>query len=51
MCTYLLSEVNIGLVPGDAFGNDNCVRMSFACSEANILEGMRRLKVGLANLK
>lgn len=51
MCTYLLAEVNIGLVPGDAFGNDACVRMSFACSDANILEGVRRLKTGLMNLK
>lgn len=51
MCTYLLAEVNIGLVPGDAFGNDDCVRMSFACSDANILEGIRRLRTGLANLK
>jgi aspartate aminotransferase len=50
MCTYLLAEENIGLVPGDAFGNDNCARMSFACSEANILEGIKRLKQGLAKL-
>lgn len=50
MCTYLLAEENIGLVPGDAFGNDNCVRMSFACSERNIVEGLRRLKNGLEKL-
>jgi len=50
MCTYLLTEVNIGLVPGDAFGNDNCVRMSFACSDENITEGIRRLETGLAKL-
>jgi len=50
MCTYLLAEENIGLVPGDAFGNDNCVRMSFACSDKNILEGLKRLKNGLEKL-
>ncbi len=50
MCTYLLAEENIGLVPGDAFGNDNCVRMSFACSDANIIEGIKRLKNGLEKL-
>lgn len=50
MCTYLLAEENIGLVPGDAFGNDNCVRMSFACSDANIIEGIKRLKRGLEKL-
>jgi aspartate aminotransferase len=50
MCTYLLAEVNIGLVPGDAFGNDNCIRMSFACSEVNIDEGLKRLKEGLEKL-
>lgn len=50
MCTYLLAEENIGLVPGDAFGNDNCVRMSFACSDGNIIEGVKRLKRGLEKL-
>ena len=50
MCTYLLAEENIGLVPGDAFGNDNCVRMSFACSNENIIEGIKRLKRGLEKL-
>lgn len=50
MCTYLLAEENIGLVPGDAFGNDNCVRMSFACSDENIIEGIKRLKRGLEKL-
>ena len=43
-CSILLEELLIGLIPGSAFGNDNCVRMSFACSSSDIQEGINRLK-------
>lgn len=49
-CNYLLQEANVGLVPGVAFGNDNCVRMSYACSMADITEGLKRIKAGLEKL-
>ncbi|MCH7827165.1 MAG: pyridoxal phosphate-dependent aminotransferase [Bacteroidetes bacterium] len=49
-CNYLIKEANIGLVPGVAFGNDNCVRMSYAASMDNIKEGISRLKVSLSKL-
>lgn len=49
-CNYLLKEVNVGLVPGIAFGNDKCVRMSYACSMEEIKEGLSRIKTGLEKL-
>ena len=49
-CNYLINEANIGLVPGVAFGNDNCVRMSYAASMNDIKEGISRLKDSLLKL-
>ncbi|MCH8942477.1 MAG: pyridoxal phosphate-dependent aminotransferase [Bacteroidetes bacterium] len=49
-CNYLINEANIGLVPGVAFGNDNCVRMSYAASMDDIKEGISRLKDSLLKL-
>lgn len=49
-CNYLLKEVNVGLVPGIAFGNDKCVRMSYACSMDEIKEGLKRIKMGLEKI-
>ena len=49
-CNYLLNEANIGLVPGIAFGNDKCVRMSYASSLEDIKEGVQRLKKALTSL-
>ena len=41
---YLLSEANVATVTGDAFGNPNCIRFSYATSEALLTEAMRRIK-------
>lgn len=49
-CDYLLKEELVGLVPGIAFGNDKCVRMSYACSYEEIFEGITRIKRGLKKL-
>ena len=46
-CNYILSSQNVGLVPGIAFGNDNCVRMSYACSLEQIEDGIGRLHKAL----
>jgi aspartate aminotransferase len=43
--------VHLALVPGEAFGSDAHIRMSFACSEAHIDEGVRRLAEGLKSLR
>jgi aspartate aminotransferase len=41
---YLLSEANVATVTGDAFGNPNCIRFSYATSEDLLTEAMRRIK-------
>jgi aspartate aminotransferase len=46
-CNNILSGQNVGLVPGIAFGNDNCVRMSYACSLEQIEDGIGRLHKAL----
>ena len=42
-CDRLLAEAHVGAVPGDAFGDDACVRFSFATDDARIREGVRRI--------
>jgi aspartate aminotransferase len=41
-CNSLLERTGVALVPGAAFGDDRCVRLSFAAPETEILEGIRR---------
>lgn len=43
VCTWLLEEAEIALVPGVAFGDDRYVRMSYATSDELLEEGVRRL--------
>ncbi len=45
---YLLSEANVATVTGDAFGNPNCIRLSYATSEDQLKEALRRIKEALA---
>lgn len=45
---YLLSEATVATVTGDAFGNPNCIRFSYATSEALLTEAMKRIKESLA---
>ncbi|HMI07196.1 MAG TPA: pyridoxal phosphate-dependent aminotransferase [Flavobacterium sp.] len=45
---YLLSEANVATVTGDAFGNPDCIRMSYATSEALLTEAIKRIKEALA---
>lgn len=45
---YLLSEANVATVTGEAFGNPNCIRFSYATSEELLTEAMRRIKEALA---
>lgn len=44
---YLLSEANVATVTGDAFGNGNCIRFSYATSEELLTEAMKRIKESL----
>ena len=45
---YLLSEANVATVTGDAFGNPNCIRFSYATSEELLIEALRRIKEAVA---
>ena len=49
-CLYLLDEAHVALVTGAAFGAPNCVRISYAASEENLREAIRRIKETLARL-
>ena len=41
---FLLEEANVATVTGAAFGDPNCIRISYAASEDDIIEAMRRIK-------
>ncbi|MBU3681196.1 MAG: pyridoxal phosphate-dependent aminotransferase [Flavobacterium sp.] len=45
---YLLAEANVATVTGDAFGNPNCIRFSYATSEELLTEALSRIKTALA---
>jgi aspartate aminotransferase len=40
----LLQEANVATVTGDAFGAPNCIRISYAASEENLREAIKRIK-------
>lgn len=48
LAMYLLSEANVATVTGEAFGNANCLRLSYATSEALLTEAIKRIKEALA---
>lgn len=51
LAMYLLEVGHVACVGGGAFGSPECIRMSYATSDENIIEAMRRIKVALAALK
>lgn len=51
LCMYLLDEGHLAVVPGAAFGEDNYIRFSYATSEENLREALKRLKDALAKLQ
>ena len=51
LAMFLLEEGHVATVGGDAFGDPDCFRMSYATSDDNIREPMRRIKATLAKLK
>lgn len=50
LCMFLLHDAHVSTVPGEAFGNDNYFRMSYAAAETDLLEACRRIKASLAKL-
>ena len=51
LCLYLLDKAYVATVPGDAFGEPKCIRISFANSDENLTNAMKKIKEVLANLK
>ena len=51
LCTYLLEKAHVALVPGEAFGDPNCIRLSYATSKELLVEAVNRIKTALALLK
>ena len=51
MAFYLLNEANVATVMGSAFGDDSCIRLSYATSEDLLIEAIRRIKEALAKLQ
>ena len=51
LAMYLLEVGHVATVGGDAFGSPECFRMSYATSEENIVEAMRRIADTLARLQ
>lgn len=50
-CIYLLEEAHIATVPGKAFGEPNCFRISFATSDDKIVEAISRMKKALDKVR
>ena len=50
LAMYLLEEGHVATVGGDAFGDPECFRMSYATSDENIVKAMHRIKEVLAKL-
>ena len=51
LAMYLLETGHVATVGGDAFGSPECFRMSYATSDENIVEAMRRIKEALGRLR
>jgi aspartate aminotransferase len=51
LAMYLLDVAHVATVGGEAFGDPDCFRMSYATSDENIVEAMSRIKQALALLK
>mgnify|MGYP001284690138 CR=1 FL=1 len=50
-CMYLLNQAHVGCVAGDAFGNPECIRISYATSDNQLIEAITRIKIALKKLK
>ncbi|MFM8488929.1 MAG: aminotransferase class I/II-fold pyridoxal phosphate-dependent enzyme, partial [Bacteroidota bacterium] len=49
-CDYVMMTAYVGLVSGSAFGDPNCFRLSYAASEEQLREAVRRIKDVLSRL-
>ena len=51
LAMYLLEVAHVACVGGASFGTPECIRMSYATSDENIVEAIRRIKAALAEMK
>eukprot|EP00262_Sarcandra_glabra_P001159 TRINITY_DN1117_c0_g1_i1.p1 TRINITY_DN1117_c0_g1~~TRINITY_DN1117_c0_g1_i1.p1 ORF type:complete len:479 (-),score=73.40 TRINITY_DN1117_c0_g1_i1:78-1514(-) len=51
LCRFLLDKGQVALVPGDAFGDDNCIRMSYAASLSTLQAAMENIKKAMVLLR
>lgn len=51
LCMYLLNTGHVALVPGSAFGNPKCIRISYATSNEKLIEACNRIGSALGKLK
>ena len=50
LCLYLLNEAHVSTVTGEAFGNEDCIRISYAASEETLVDAVSRIKAALEKL-
>ena len=51
LCMYLLHKGHVSLVTGDAFGEPNCLRFSYAAADEKLVEAVKRIRHALSLLK
>lgn len=51
LCMYLLEKAHVATVPGSAFGADDYIRLSYAASEQDLLEAIKRIKKAIEALE
>ncbi|XP_057500811.1 bifunctional aspartate aminotransferase and glutamate/aspartate-prephenate aminotransferase-like [Actinidia eriantha] len=51
LCRYLLEKAQVALVPGDAFGDDRCVRISYSTSLSTLQAAMDKIKKAIISLR
>jgi aspartate aminotransferase len=51
LCMYLIGHHGLAIVPGDAFGEPDGVRLSYSASMDNLREGLKRFRQGLLSLR
>ena len=50
LCLYLLDVAHVSLVTGGAFGAPSCIRLSYAASDEELVEALKRMKKALGEL-
>ncbi|MCR4666135.1 MAG: pyridoxal phosphate-dependent aminotransferase [Desulfovibrio sp.] len=51
LCSYLLDKAHVALIPGAAFGDDNCIRFSYAVADEVLEEALEKVGSALRDLK